>query len=57
MPSILTYLLPSDPEDPTRLTNNTRALGLAVCRSTTIVLICPEDGMEEIANPFLEEEG
>ena len=53
----MTHMLTSDPEDPTRLTNNTRALGLAVCRSTTIVLICPEDGMEEIANPFLEEEG
>ena len=33
-------------------------LGLVVCRGTQVSLICPSDGMEEIANPFeaVEEE-
>lgn len=44
-----------DPEDPYKLTDKTRSLGLVVCRSTQICLICPLDGMEEIANPFEEE--
>ncbi|EDQ87225.1 uncharacterized protein MONBRDRAFT_38016 [Monosiga brevicollis MX1] len=42
-----------DATDPTRLTDETRTLGLIVCRSSSIVVISPEDGMEEIANPFL----
>ena len=47
-----------DPQDPSRITDRTRTLGLVVCRSTAIILICPEDGLEEIANPFLgDEEG
>ena len=37
-----------DPEDPTRLTEATRELGLVVCRGTMVTLICPSDGMEEI---------
>ena len=45
-----------DAEDPYKLTENTRSLGLVVCRSTQIFLISPMDGMEEIANPFAEEE-
>jgi U6 snRNA-associated Sm-like protein LSm7 len=32
---------------------NERNLGLAVCRSTTITAISPEDGAEQIANPFV----
>ena len=43
-----------DPEDPYRLTERTRKLGLVVCRSTQICLIAPLDGMEEIENPFLD---
>ncbi|KAJ3326606.1 Sm-like protein lsm7 [Blyttiomyces sp. JEL0837] len=29
-----------------------RSLGLVVCRGTTVILISPVDGTEEIANPF-----
>ena len=41
-----------DADDPYKMTNETRALGLVVCRGTSVVLISPQDGMEEIANPF-----
>jgi U6 snRNA-associated Sm-like protein LSm7 len=47
---------PSDPNDPYRVTDQTRPLGLVVCRGPQISLICPSDGLEEIANPFVEEE-
>ena len=43
-----------DPDDPTRMSEETRMLGLVVCRGTTIVLICPGDAMESIPNPFLQ---
>lgn len=46
-----------DPEDPYKLLDDTRALGLTVCRGTTVMLICPAEGFEEIANPFLEQDG
>eukprot|EP00039_Didymoeca_costata_P023142 m.6121 g.6121 ORF g.6121 m.6121 type:complete len:99 (+) comp3487_c0_seq1:98-394(+) len=45
-----------DPEDPFRLSEETRKLGIAVCRGTQVVLICPTDGMEAIENPFLAPE-
>ncbi|KAL9985927.1 hypothetical protein ACROYT_G008381 [Oculina patagonica] len=45
-----------DPDDPFKLTDETRQLGLAVCRGTAVVLVCPVDGMEPIANPFLQQE-
>ena len=45
-----------DPEDPAVVTDQTRALGLVVCRGTQVCLISPVDGLEEIANPFGEEE-
>jgi len=43
-----------DPDDPFKLTEDTRNLGLVVCRGTSVVLICPADGMEAIANPFIQ---
>ena len=46
-----------DPDDPYRLLDETRTLGLTVLRGTSVMLVCPTDGFEEIANPFLEEEG
>ncbi|XP_065183850.1 U6 snRNA-associated Sm-like protein LSm7 [Sycon ciliatum] len=46
-----------DAEDPFKLTDETRTLGLVVCRGTAIVLVCPADGMEPIANPFVQQEG
>jgi hypothetical protein len=36
-----------------RITNKTRKLGLVVIRGTQVSLVSPQDGMEEIANPFL----
>lgn len=42
-----------DTEDPLRTTNETRPLGLIVCRGTAVMLVAPLDGTEEIANPFL----
>lgn len=47
----------SDPDDPYKLLEDTRALGLVVCRGTSVVLICPMDGMEAIPNPFVTQEG
>lgn len=44
-----------DPNDLSIITENTRKLGLIVCRGPQVSLISPEDGMEEIANPFVEE--
>ncbi|XP_071489173.1 U6 snRNA-associated Sm-like protein LSm7 [Diadema setosum] len=46
-----------DADDPFKLTDDTRDLGLAVCRGTSVVLICPADGMEPIANPFVQQDG
>ncbi|XP_040576262.1 U6 snRNA-associated Sm-like protein LSm7 [Lepeophtheirus salmonis] len=45
-----------DPDDPYKLTEDTRPLGLVVCRGTGIVLICPQEGMESISNPFIAQE-
>ncbi len=41
-----------DAEDPYKMTNDKRALGLVVCRGSAVMLISPTDGTEEIANPF-----
>ncbi|PNW84921.1 hypothetical protein CHLRE_03g164101v5 [Chlamydomonas reinhardtii] len=43
-----------DPEDPLTVTDETRSLGLLVCRGTAVMLVAPSAGMEEIANPFLQ---
>lgn len=51
---ILCNLAGADPTDPYRTTGATRNLGLIVARGPTVMLVCPEDGMEEIANPFQE---
>ncbi|XP_014246781.1 U6 snRNA-associated Sm-like protein LSm7 [Cimex lectularius] len=45
-----------DPDDAYKLTEDTRMLGLVVCRGTSVVLICPVDGMESIPNPFISQE-
>ncbi|GAA6025208.1 hypothetical protein JCM10207_001491 [Rhodosporidiobolus poonsookiae] len=45
-----------DPESGVPLVpHQTRALGLAVLRGTSLVVISPVDGSEEIANPFQTE--
>ncbi|KAG9266926.1 U6 snRNA-associated Sm-like protein LSm7 [Astyanax mexicanus] len=45
-----------DPDDQYKLTEDTRQLGLVVCRGTAVVLICPQDGMEAIPNPFIQQQ-
>lgn len=45
-----------DPDDPLRITDETRTLGLVVCRGTAVMLVAPVAGTEEIANPFLAAE-
>ncbi|EKU22098.1 U6 snRNA-associated Sm-like protein LSm7 [Nannochloropsis gaditana CCMP526] len=45
-----------DPLDPYRLTDETRELGLVICRGTQVSLISPVEGTEEIANPFIQAE-
>lgn len=42
-----------DTEEPYKMCEDTRSLGLVVCRGTSVVLICPQDGMESIQNPFV----
>lgn len=49
-------LRPADPDDQYKLTEDTRQLGLVVCRGTSVVLICPQDGMEAIPNPFVQQQ-
>jgi U6 snRNA-associated Sm-like protein LSm7 len=43
-----------DPDDPMKLTDDRRSMGLVVCRGTSVVLICPAEGMEQIPNPFVQ---
>uniref|UniRef100_A0A8D8LM72 U6 snRNA-associated Sm-like protein LSm7 n=1 Tax=Cacopsylla melanoneura TaxID=428564 RepID=A0A8D8LM72_9HEMI len=45
-----------DPDDPFKLTDDTRLLGLVVCRGTSVVLICPVEGTEAIPNPFIPQD-
>ena len=54
-PDICSLIL-IDPDDPYKLSEDTRGLGIVVCRGTAVVLICPVDGMEAIANPFVQQE-
>ena len=41
-----------DPKDPHKLSGKTRSLGLLVARGTSITVVSPEAGYEEIDNPF-----
>lgn len=45
-----------DTEEPYKMCDETRSLGLVVCRGTSVVLICPQDGMESIQNPFIAQD-
>lgn len=45
-----------DPDEPYKFSEDTRNLGLVVCRGTSVVLICPHEGMESISNPFIAQE-
>jgi U6 snRNA-associated Sm-like protein LSm7 len=42
-----------NPNDPEVVTDQTRTLGLVVVRGTQVSLVSPQEGVEEIANPFL----
>lgn len=44
------------PDESYKFSDDTRNLGLVVCRGTSVVLICPQDGMESIANPFVQQD-
>jgi len=44
-----------DPEDPYKMSTEKRHLGLVVARGSAVMLLHPEDGTEEIANPFLQD--
>mmetsp|Transcript_12834 Transcript_12834/g.30480 ORF Transcript_12834/g.30480 Transcript_12834/m.30480 type:complete len:102 (-) Transcript_12834:177-482(-) len=46
-----------DPEDSERITDKSRRLGLVVVRGTQVSLVSPQDGVEEIANPFAAADG
>lgn len=41
-----------DSDDSYKVTENTRKLGLVVCRGPSVTVICPQDGHEAIENPF-----
>jgi hypothetical protein len=45
-----------DSDDPNIITSEKRKLGLVVVRGTQVSLVSPDDGMEEIANPFVAAE-
>ena len=51
------HVLFTDPEDPLRVTEQTRRLGLIVCRGTSVMTVAPSDGTEEIENPFAAAQG
>jgi hypothetical protein len=46
----------SDPTNPDVLSEKTRRIGVVVCRSTAVMLICPNEGVEEIQNPWMAQE-
>lgn len=48
-------IFPEDPEDTDTVTDKSRKLGLVVIRGTQVSIVSPEEGMEEIANPFIQQ--
>jgi U6 snRNA-associated Sm-like protein LSm7 len=42
-----------DIDDPEKITDRKRTLGLVVVRGTQVSLVSPKEGVEEISNPFL----
>lgn len=41
-----------DPEDSYKITENSRKLGLIVCRGMAVTVVSPQGGYESIPNPF-----
>ncbi|KNZ62440.1 small nuclear ribonucleoprotein [Puccinia sorghi] len=55
--SLASNSIPAEPEGATVTSPpKTRSLGLAVIRGTSLVVINPVDGYEEIANPFINQQ-
>ncbi|XP_059306706.1 sm-like protein LSM7 [Lycium ferocissimum] len=46
-----------DSDDPLKSTDETRRLGLIVCKGSAVMLVAPEDGTDEISNPFVQPNG
>lgn len=44
-----------DPNDPYRLNGEQRNIGLLVARGTSVMTVCPVNGVEQIENPFVEQ--
>merc|ERR1712071_458866 len=42
-------------DDPYKKSGDERNLGLVVCRGTSINMVSPKDGMEQISNPFIRQ--
>ncbi|KRY55869.1 Protein sidekick -like protein, partial [Trichinella britovi] len=42
-----------DRQDMSKIGTETRNLGLTIARGTTVLVICPVDGSEQISNPFV----
>mmetsp|Transcript_13746 Transcript_13746/g.22336 ORF Transcript_13746/g.22336 Transcript_13746/m.22336 type:complete len:102 (+) Transcript_13746:121-426(+) len=45
-----------DPEDPSLTTNEMRALGLVVCRGTSVMLVCPAEGYVKTTSPYEQQQ-
>ena len=45
-----------DPEDAFKVTEKTRMLGLVVVRGPQVSLVSPTEGMEQIDNPFEDDD-
>eukprot|EP01064_Diplonema_japonicum_P024941 TRINITY_DN35759_c0_g1_i1.p1 TRINITY_DN35759_c0_g1~~TRINITY_DN35759_c0_g1_i1.p1 ORF type:complete len:130 (+),score=29.74 TRINITY_DN35759_c0_g1_i1:46-390(+) len=45
-----------DPEEPDTLVEETRFLGVVVCKGSLVTVVSPYDGTEEIENPFAVDE-
>lgn len=43
-----------DTEESYKVTENTRKLGLVVCRGPAVTVVCPQEGHEAIPNPFTD---
>lgn len=53
MLSVFIFDIFIDPDDSGKSTEDTRPLGLVVCRGNTIIAVCPVEGTEAISNPFI----
>ena len=45
-----------DPDNKDKMMEKTRKLGIVVCRGSAVMFICPDDGTQEIENPFQDDD-